>query len=127
MVEHWEEEEENTDLISGSVFDYDKKIEGFDLTKFTEDTAVPNGSSIAFLFEYECQGNDIKVLFLADSHPSVIVEALTRLGYNSNNKLELDYDIHTVAQSPRIVLAKTNQGVRLAHVPTRQSLIRLIL
>ena len=39
---------------------------------FFEDTAPANGSSISFILEYENK----KLLFLADSHPSVIQKSL---------------------------------------------------
>lgn len=50
-----------------------------------EDNAIPNGSSIAFIFELNGQA----VLLLGDSHPSVIVKELSRLGYSSRKPLEL--------------------------------------
>jgi hypothetical protein len=42
---------------------------------FEEDTAVANGSSIAFLAEFEGK----RLLFAADAHPSVIAAALDRI------------------------------------------------
>ena len=47
-------------------------IEDFANSTFFEDTASPNGSSIAFIIEFEQK----KLLFLADAHPSVIIENL---------------------------------------------------
>lgn len=43
--------------------------------KFTEDKSVINGSSIAFILEYDTK----KILFLADSHPSVIENKLKEI------------------------------------------------
>ncbi|HIF9153713.1 TPA: ComEC/Rec2 family competence protein [Photobacterium damselae] len=54
---------------------------------FLEDKSIPNGSSIAFIMEYE----NIKYLFLSDAHPSVIIDSLTDLGYNNKNKLEVEF------------------------------------
>lgn len=48
-----------------------------DYSKFEEDTKESNGSSIAFILKYD----NCKVLFLADSHPSLIEESLRKL-YN---------------------------------------------
>lgn len=51
--------------------------------KFKEDTSVANGSSIAFIMEYENRN----FLFLADAHPSVVIEGLNKFGYNKDNPL----------------------------------------
>lgn len=51
--------------------------------KFEEDKSVANGSSIAFIMESE----DENFLFLADAHPSVIIEGLNKFGYNKDNPL----------------------------------------
>ncbi|HET7928544.1 MAG TPA: MBL fold metallo-hydrolase [Actinomycetota bacterium] len=50
---------------------------------FEEDDAKPNGSSIAFLFEYEGK----RVLFAADAHPSALLQSLGRLG---DSRVKLD-------------------------------------
>jgi hypothetical protein len=42
---------------------------------FEEDDTKPNGSSIAFLFEYD----DKRILFAADAHPSALLRSLERL------------------------------------------------
>ena len=67
--------------------DYQTKIGDFDLTNFEEDDSDLNASSITFLLDY----NGNKVLFLADSHPSLIYAALTKIGYSFQNKLKLTY------------------------------------
>lgn len=54
--------------------------------KFQEDTSVANGSSIAFVMGYE----DKNFLFLADAHPSVIIEGLSKFGYNKENPLNVE-------------------------------------
>jgi hypothetical protein len=43
---------------------------------FTEDKSAANGSSIAFLLEYD----DLRILLGADAHPSTLVETIGRLG-----------------------------------------------
>lgn len=55
--------------------------------KFKEDASVANGSSIAFIMEYE----DKNFLFLADAHPSVIIEGLNKFGYNKDNQLTVEF------------------------------------
>lgn len=53
---------------------------------FLEDTDVVNGSSIAFILEYE----EKKILFLGDSHPSVIEEQLKKMGFEKDKKIKID-------------------------------------
>lgn len=69
--------------------DYDKKIEEFNLDKFFEDISLENRSSISVLFEYQNR----TILWLADSHPSVVSASLIRKGYSKNNPLICDYVI----------------------------------
>ena len=54
--------------------------------KFQEDASVANGSSIAFIMKYE----ERSFLFLADAHPSVVIEGLNRFGYNNDNQLNVE-------------------------------------
>lgn len=54
--------------------------------KFQEDASVANGSSIAFLMEYENRS----FLFLADAHPSVVIEGLNKFGHNKDNPLNTE-------------------------------------
>lgn len=70
-------------------YDYDKKIEDFSLDEFNEDDSLENRSSISALIEYQNK----KILWLADSHPSVIVESLTQKGYSVKQPLICDYVI----------------------------------
>jgi len=66
--------------------DYDKAIKEHIATdKFLEDTAYPNGSSIAFILSKE--GDENNFLFLGDSHPSVIVEGLKIFNCSEENRL----------------------------------------
>jgi hypothetical protein len=55
----------------------------FSEASFQEDDTAPNGSSIAFLFEYESK----RVLLGADARPSVLLRSLERF---SDNVVELD-------------------------------------
>lgn len=66
--------------------DYNKTFEELLSNQFVEDAAIHNGSSIAFVLKIE----DKKMLFLGDSHPSVIVGRLQELGYSISNKLKID-------------------------------------
>lgn len=76
-------------FTSGDEYDFETSLRDFieeenqSDFEFSEDTSVANGSSIAFIMEYD----KINFLFLADSHPSVVIEGLDRFGYNKDNPL----------------------------------------
>jgi beta-lactamase superfamily II metal-dependent hydrolase len=65
--------------------DYKIKIEDFDITKEVKDNSEENGSSIAFILEY----NGEAILFSADSHPWVLASSISRI--SNGNKLKLKY------------------------------------
>lgn len=73
--------------VSGTSLNIDK------LTKsaFFEDNSSANGSSIAFIIEYKKK----KLLFLADSHPSIIIDSL-RLHYKEED-FPLYFDVIKVS------------------------------
>jgi beta-lactamase superfamily II metal-dependent hydrolase len=84
MLNTWRKKE----LVGNKPFDYNKTIEELAAKPYPNfDTSLANRSSIAFLFEYR----NFKMLFLADSHPSVVTAALRNLGYSEVQKLRLDY------------------------------------
>ncbi|HEX8377671.1 MAG TPA: MBL fold metallo-hydrolase [Pedobacter sp.] len=78
-------------FTSGNKFDFQTPLKDFieeenqPSFKFEEDSSVANGSSIAFIMEYD----DKNFLFLADAHPSVIIEGLVKFGYNNDNPLNV--------------------------------------
>jgi beta-lactamase superfamily II metal-dependent hydrolase len=61
-------------------------VEALARRPFVEDDAKPNGSSIAFVAEFDGR----RALLGADAHPGVIERALRKLGYSEANKLKLD-------------------------------------
>jgi len=85
------ERQEGEDLISEAVSssgnDYGTLFKDFDLSNWTEDDSVENGSSIAILSNY----NGKKVLWLADAHPNIITESIKKLGYSYKDKLECEW------------------------------------
>lgn len=93
LVDKWRKSEiqivkaESSSKKAGKITDYNIPIEEFDFDDYEEDASVENGSSIAFLLRY---GND-NILFLSDSHPSTVVSALLKLGYNERNKITAKY------------------------------------
>lgn len=70
---------------AGSNTDFHLSIDEVLTNEFDEDRDVANCSSIAFIFEYK----DFRILFLGDSAPSQIVNALNTRGYSETNKLKL--------------------------------------
>ena len=74
-------------FTSGGEFDFETSLIDFIYEesklgfKFQEDTSVANGSSIAFMIEYE----EKNFVFLADAHPSVVIEGLNKFDYNKDN------------------------------------------
>lgn len=64
-------------------YDYKKRLIDFDLNDWKEDNSIENKSSISLLMEF----NDKRFLWLADSHPSTIIESLKKLGYSESNPL----------------------------------------
>lgn len=86
LLNKWEKEKNyNTSSISS---DYGKSLQGHIASDiFDEDTSIPNGSSIAFLFQYK----DIKILFMGDAYPTVVCNSLKQLGFSSEKRLKLDF------------------------------------
>lgn len=78
-----EEAEEISEAVAIKQNDYKTLINNFDLKKWKEDKSIENGSSISILAEF----NNNKILWLADSHPSDIVNSLKKLGFNQDNKI----------------------------------------
>ncbi|MFV8339616.1 ComEC/Rec2 family competence protein [Flavobacterium sp. LB3P21] len=85
LLKEWKIKDPNLNTASKQKpNDYDKTIkEHLANDVFLEDTAYPNGSSIAFILSKEKDN----FLFLGDSHPSVIVEGLNKFNYSPDNKL----------------------------------------
>jgi beta-lactamase superfamily II metal-dependent hydrolase len=79
-------------FTSGGEYDFETSLNDFideesqPSFKFQEDTSVANGSSIAFIMEYENKN----FLFLADAHPSTVIEGLNKFGYNKGNPLNAE-------------------------------------
>jgi beta-lactamase superfamily II metal-dependent hydrolase len=88
LNDHWETEVDIQVDMSGNVHDdFHLDIETLVKRPFSEDTGVPNGSSIAFLLEF----HGIRGLLLGDAYPSVIVASLQEMGYSKDHKLTLDF------------------------------------
>ncbi len=82
-----EEDEIISEAVTPKQNDYKTLINDFNLDKWKEDNSVENGSSISVLAEF----NNKKTLWLADSHPTDIVNSLNKLGFNQDNKIVCDW------------------------------------
>ncbi len=76
-----------SEATAAKSYDYNIPIESFALKKWKEDDSIENGSSIAFLTEFQNK----KTLWLADSHPSIVIKSLQKLGYSKDNPLICDW------------------------------------
>lgn len=88
LLGKWKKEKPNS-LDTSDTNDYNTSIKDHikQDTAFKEDASIHNGSSIAFILRY---GSN-KMLFLGDSHPTIIVDALKSLNYSTSNKLDVDF------------------------------------
>jgi beta-lactamase superfamily II metal-dependent hydrolase len=70
----------------------DRDIEKAEQLSYSEDTAKPNGSSIAFLMEYTDPEDKLekKCLMTGDAFPSVIKKSLERLPSYDGSKIKID-------------------------------------
>lgn len=88
-------EEDFDDLMGQRVeiqINNDSDIKKAEQLPYTEDKAKPNGSSIAFLMEYNDpeDGLEKKCLMTGDAFPSVIKESLERLPWYDGSKIKID-------------------------------------
>lgn len=84
----WEKTIREAGLVPGEAFHAEETVlphgflggdvEDLAASRFKEDQTHPNGSSIAFLAEFEGR----RVLFGADAHPSVLLESLQRAPFH---------------------------------------------
>lgn len=124
--------------ISGAkkskAYDYNIKLEDFNLDVWSEDKSVENGSSISVLTMFKGK----KILWLADSHPSDIIQSLKKLGYSKENKIKCAlvkvthhgskannsdglYDLIDCEN----YLMSVN-GINKDYLPTKEAMVRII-
>jgi hypothetical protein len=132
LLSKWKSESD--DLNTSTSNDYSKSIlEHAANDKFTEDTAVHNSSSIAFILTYKNKS----FLFLADSHPNVIIRGLSHFGYNTTNRLSVDFvkvshhgsKFNTSKQLLEIIDSEIfiiSSNGQIHNLPDKQCLARII-
>lgn len=133
-------EKEKDYFTSGGNFDFATPLNDFieeesnPKFKFKEDKSVPNGSSIAFIIEYE----DKKFLFLGDAHPSIVIEGLKKCGFDEENplKAELMTVSHHGSQYNTnlelLAIVKTNNYIISSNatkhgLPNKRTIARIIV
>lgn len=116
-------------------FDYKNKIEDFNLDIWKEDKSIENGSSISVLTELK----GIKVMWLADSHPTDIVESLSKLGYSKENKFRCDWvkvshhgsagnnnnELYDLIECKNYLISANGENKHF--LPTKESIVRILL
>lgn len=135
LLGKWEKEKPESLDTSADKNDYGLTLkEHITKDKFKEDPAIHNGSSIAFIMTFE----KMNFVFLADAHPSVVVNSLKAFGYTKEKPLnaELVKISHHGSKANNSVemleLIRTNKyvistnGDKHAH-PNKQFLARLAL
>lgn len=133
LLGKWEKEAPESLDTSANKNDYDLTLtEHIASDKFKEDTAIHNGSSIAFILTFEKKN----FVFLADAHPKIVVNSLNAFGYSKEKPLnaELVKISHHGSKANNslemLELIKTNKyvistnGDKHAH-PNKQFLARL--
>lgn len=131
----WQEELDPGQTTRGwGLTDHQESIDRLAKKKEEEDDAIPNGSSIAFLYEY--QGK--RILLTGDAHPSVLADSLRKLGYSPQKRLPLDchklshhgskystsYELLSLIDCYRFLIS--TDGSR-HHLPHKETLARIIL
>lgn len=85
FYDHWELEKKSK-LEVAKADDYQKLIEDLLQNHYLEEGTLANKTSIAFILNY----NEKNILMMGDAYPSVIEKNLRKLGFDENNKLNLD-------------------------------------
>lgn len=100
---------------------------------FNEDRAIHNGSSIAFILEY----NSKRFLLLSDAYPSLVVSELHKRGYSKENPLKVDlvkvshhgskanttYELLDIIDCDKFVISSDGS---VHNLPDKQCLARII-
>lgn len=68
-------------------FDYSSLVDEFDLSKWTQDKSIENGSSVSMLTTFAGKS----ILWLADCHPSDVANSLKKMGYTPVKKLKCEW------------------------------------
>lgn len=129
------EESSISEAASTKESDYSKKIEDFNLKSREEDESIENGSSISLITQYDGKN----ILWLADSHPSDIVDSLTRLNYSSKNPIKCEWvkvshhgsagnssdELYSLINCTNYLISAN--GMNRHYLPSKESLLRILM
>lgn len=124
-----------SEAVKAREYDYNTRLEDFDLSTWKEDDSVENGSSISILTDF----NNKRILWLADSHPTDVVNTLKSKGYSTLNKLNCDWvkvthhgskgnnssELYDLLECSNYLLSVNGENKH--YLPTKESLARIIL
>jgi len=126
---------DTTTLLGGKVeADWDKKIEDFDLDQFEEDSKKLHRHCIALFLNY----NNKNILLSSDSYPSILIESLRNLGYDTKNKLDLEIlqlahhgsRFNTSLEFLQIINCKkfiiSADGYNKYNLPNKETIVRIL-
>lgn len=128
------ESSEISDAKKSKEFDYNIKLDDFNLDVWSEDASVENGSSISVLTIFKGK----KILWLADSHPSDIVRSLKAMGYSKKDKIKCDWvkvthhgskannsnELYDLIDCENYLMSVN--GINKDYLPTKESMARII-
>lgn len=87
LLGKWEKEKPESLDTSAEKNDYDLTLrQHIERDKFKEDTAIHNGSSIAFIMTLDKKN----FVFLADAHPTVVADSLKAFGHSKEKPLKAE-------------------------------------
>ncbi|WP_066403764.1 ComEC/Rec2 family competence protein [Flavisolibacter tropicus] len=132
LLNKWKSEDQSLNTSKSN--DYSKSIaDHIKDDQFLEDDSVHNGSSIAFILTYGTKN----FLFLADAHPSVIIEGLRHFGFDSTKRLTAEFvkvshhgskfntskELLKILDSSVFIISSNGQ---IHNLPDKQCLARII-
>lgn len=128
-------ETDEASIEAGAVYDdYLTPLADFKTDIFQEDTSIENASSIAAVFEFEGK----RILWLADSVPSVVIRSLSEMGFSDSNKLHCDIvilshhgssannslDLFRMISAEKFVISA--DGINRHCLPNKETIARII-
>jgi len=128
-------ETDEASVEAGSVSDdYSTPLTDFNTDSFQEDTSIENASSIAATFEF----GDKRILWLADSVPSVVICSLSKMGFSNKNRVHCDavllshhgsaannsLDLFRMISADRYVISA--DGINRYCLPNKQTVARIV-
>lgn len=128
------EMEDISDASRSKGYDYNIKLEDFNLDLWKEDNSIENGSSISVLTDL----NGKRVLWLADAHPTDVVKSLREMGYSEKNKIKCEWvkvthhgskgnnsnELYSLIQCENYLISGNAENKH--YLPTKESLARII-